>query len=111
MAPNDARRRQRQIMEEIAQLGFCLPGSVVGRTSRCGNPNCACRSDPDRMHGPYLSWTRKVGSKTVTRRLKPDQLERYQPWFDNTRRLRQLVAELETLSIQAAEQAEGWVQR
>ncbi|MGI8808861.1 MAG: DUF6788 family protein [Acidimicrobiales bacterium] len=108
MANSDAERRRRQITEELSRLGFCLPGSVVARTSRCGNPNCRCHADPDRMHGPYMSWTRKVGSKTVTRNLSPAQLECYQPWFNNTRRLRELVAELEALSIQAADEAEGW---
>ena len=51
----------------------------------------------------------EVEGKTVTRLLNPDQLERYQRGFDNARRLRQLIAELEALSLHAAEQAEGWV--
>lgn len=100
--------RRRQILDEIAQLGFCLPGSVVDRSSRCGNPNCHCHADPAHLHGPYRSWTRKVAGRTVTRRLTDDQLARYGPWFDNARRLRQLVNELETLSATAAEAAEGW---
>jgi hypothetical protein len=104
----DPNIRRRQILKEIAQLGFCLPGSVVDRTSRCGNPNCRCHADPAHRHGPYRSWTRKVAGKTVTRRLDDDQLARYGPWFDNARRLRQLVTELEMLSVQAAEDAEGW---
>lgn len=108
MPSSEAERRKRQITQEIARIGFCLPGSLVARTSRCGNPTCRCHSDADRMHGPYLSWTRKVGSKTVTRNLSADQLERYKPWFNNTRRMRELVAELEALSIQAADEAEGW---
>src|ERR1700738_3317305 len=89
-------RRQRQIMAEIAELSFCLPGSLVARKSRCGNPTCACHHDPD------LSWTRKVNGKTVTRKLSPTQAQRYQPWFDNARRLRDLTKELEGLSAQAA---------
>jgi hypothetical protein len=101
-------RRQRQIMAEIAELSFCLPGSLVARKSRCGNPNCACHHDPDRLHGPYLSWTRKVDGKTVTRKLSPTQAQRYQPWFDNARRLRELTKELEGLSARVAAKAEGW---
>ena len=95
-------------MAEIAELGFCLPGSLVARTSRCGTPSCRCHTDPDRLHGPYLSWTRKVGGKTVTRNLSAAQAERYQPWFNNAKRLRELTNELETLAIQAAATAEGW---
>jgi len=78
MPDNHADRRRREIVAEIAQLGFCLPGSVVDRTSRCGNPNCRCHADPAHRHGPYRSWTRKVAGKTVTRRLTDDQLLRYQ---------------------------------
>jgi hypothetical protein len=95
-------------MVEIAALGFCLPGSLVARTSRCGNPNCHCHSDPDRLHGPYLSWTRKVGGKTVTRNLSATQAERYRPWFDNAKRLRGLINELEGLSARVAAETEGW---
>jgi hypothetical protein len=104
----NAERRQRQIAEEIAGLGPCLPGSLVERTTRCGSPRCRCRSDPSQLHGPYPSWIRKVGAKTFTRTLSPAQLERYRPLFDNTKRLRELISELETLSAEAVEQAEGW---
>jgi hypothetical protein len=111
MRNDKAKARQRQIASDIAKLGFCLPGSLVQRTSRCGNPTCVCHTDPNRLHGPYRSWTRKVNGKTVTRNLSATQLERYQPWFDNARRLRELVAELEALSTELAEQAEGWCRK
>ena len=106
--PASTELRQRQITDEIAQLGLCLPGSLVERTTRCGSPRCRCHTDPSHRHGPYPSWIRKVGSRTVTRTLSPAQLDRYRPLFDNTRRLRELITELEALSAQAVEQAEGW---
>lgn len=92
----------------MAALGFCLPGSLVSRTSRCGSPNCRCHTDPDRLHGPYQSWTRKVAGKTVTRNLSAAQVERYRPWFENARRLRELISELEALSTRVVAEAEGW---
>jgi hypothetical protein len=107
-APVNAEQRQRQIADEIAQLGLCLPGSLVERTTRCGSPRCRCRSDPSHLHGPYPSWIRNTGARTVTRTLSPEQLERYRPLFDNTRRLRELISELQALSAQMVEQAEGW---
>jgi hypothetical protein len=108
MTSQQERGRQRQIMAEIAEIGFCLPGSLVTRTSRCGNRTCRCHTDPDRRHGPYLSWTRKVNGKTVTRNLSATQADRYRPWFDNAKRLRGLVTELERISAQIAIRAEGW---
>ena len=41
--------------------------------------------------------------KTVARLLTDDQLADCQTWFNNQRRLRSLVAELETLSLDIAD--------
>ena len=74
---------------------------------RCGNPNCRCRTQSPELHGPYVSWIRRSGGRPVTRKLTPEQEQRYRPWFDNARRLRELTRELEDLSLRAFEQAEG----
>jgi hypothetical protein len=44
----------------------------------------------------------------VTRRLTADQLARYEQWFENAKRIRALVAELEELSLSVAERDEDW---
>ncbi|MDQ2759630.1 MAG: hypothetical protein M3Y17_04110 [Actinomycetota bacterium] len=106
--PPPPEKRLAELLQRLATIGFCLPGSISTRRMRCGNPRCRCKADPPQLHGPYTYWTRKVGSRTVAQLLSAEQLERYQPWFENNRRLRQLVKELETLSIQAAQHAEGW---
>lgn len=92
-------RRRSKITAEIAALGLPLPGSLVQRRTRCGNPGCRCHADPPQLHGPYLTWTRKVDNKTVTRTLSPEQAEQLRPLLDNARRLRELVSELETLAL------------
>lgn len=63
------------------------------------------------LHGPYLSWIRKNDGRAITRKLTPEQEQRYRPWFDNARRLQQLIAELQAPSVQAIEDAEGWHNR
>jgi len=108
MTSRQARTRKRQILDEIARLDFCLPGSLVERTTRCSTPTCRCHRDPKFRHGPYPSWMRKVGAKTLTRTLSATQAERYRPWFDNTRRLKELVSELQALSVEVVGEAEGW---
>jgi hypothetical protein len=47
-----------------------------------------------------------VHGKTITRTLTNEQLARYQPWFDNNRRLKDLVAKLEIASLQAVKTAD-----
>jgi hypothetical protein len=106
-----AKRRQREIAAEIGKLGLCLPGSLVERRTRCGSDTCRCRNDPAQLHGPYPTWMRKVGSRTVTRTLDQSQREKYRPLFDNTKRLRELIDELEDLSVEVVENAEGWQRR
>jgi hypothetical protein len=103
LTPRRLQRRRAQITAEIAALGPPLPGSLVERRTRCGNPGCRCHADPPQLHGPYLSWTRKVNNRTVTRTLSTDQADRYRALIDNARRLRQLVAELENLAVQQVE--------
>jgi len=106
-----AKRRQREIVAEIAKLGLCLPGSLIERRTRCGSATCRCRNDPEQLHGPYPTWMRKVGSRTITRTLDQSQRERYRPLFDNTKRLRELITELEDLAVQVVDNAEGWQRR
>ncbi|MGH9127737.1 MAG: DUF6788 family protein [Acidimicrobiales bacterium] len=98
---------RRALAGQLAAIDGVLPGSVVLRHMRCGKPGCACKHDPPNLHGPYIQWTRTVDGKTVTRYLTQDQLARYQQWFDNARRLKEIVTKLEIASLHAVEQAEG----
>ena len=97
-----------EITARLADVSFALPGTVADRMTRCGHPGCRCHADPPQRHGPYHQWTRKIDGKTRTRLLTDDQLADYQPWFDNHRRLRELIAELEELSLAIAENDPRW---
>jgi hypothetical protein len=109
VSPTRAQRaRAARIAAELGSLGFALPGTLADRMTRCGHASCRCHADPPVLHGPYHQWTRKIGGKTVTRILTDDQLADYQPWFDNQRKLRALIAELETLSQVIADADPRW---
>jgi hypothetical protein len=108
-------KRQRAAIEriqaELGSIGPSLPGSVVVRTGRCGKPACKCHGDPPRLHGPFRSWTRKIAGKTVTRLLTEDQLDEYQAYFDNHKRLKELVHDLEDLSLTIVDRDPRWRSR
>ncbi len=97
-----------RIAQALAEIGFILPGTLTERPMRCGHANCRCHADPPALHGPYHQWTRKVAGKTVTRFLSDGQLTDYGDWFDNQRRLRALLAELEELSLAIVEADPRW---
>lgn len=97
-------RAQARIAQAMAEVGFALPGSLTVRAYKCGKPNCRCRADPPQLHGPYALWTRKIDNKTVTRRLTDDELAAYEPFFDNAKKLRALMAELQELTLKLLDQ-------
>src|SRR5690349_4300515 len=96
----DQQAARHRIATELAAAGFALPGTLTVRAYACGKPSCRCHADPPRLHGPYAEWTRKIGGKTVTRRLSPAELTEYQPLFDNAKKLRALLAELQDLTLE-----------
>ena len=106
--PAEVDAERRRIVAELGQLGFTLPGTITTRTVTCGRASCRCATDPDQRHGPYIQWSRTVKGRTVNKMLSVEQLERYQPWIDNQRRLRDLAKQLETLSMEAMRTAERW---
>ena len=92
-----------KIAAQLAAAGFALPGTLTIRAYACGKPNCRCHADPPRLHGPYAEWTRKISGKTVTRRLTPAELADWQPLFDNAKKIRALLAELQDLTLEIIE--------
>ena len=103
-SPDQQATRDR-IAAELAATGFALPGTLTVRAYACGKPGCRCHASPPRLHGPYAEWTRKIAGKTVTRRLTPRELAEYQPLFDNAKKLRALLAELQDLTLQIIEES------
>ena len=97
------RARAAAIAAELAATGLALPGTLIERHIRCGKPRCACHADPPVLHGPYWQWTRKAAGKTITRLVPHEQLDDYRQWLDNDRKLRALIAELETLTLAIAD--------
>ena len=101
-SPDQQAARDR-IATALAAAGFALPGTLTVRAYACGKPSCRCHADPPRLHGPYAEWTRKIGGKTVTRRLTPAELAEYQPLFDKAKKLRTLLSELQDLTLEIIE--------
>jgi hypothetical protein len=95
---------QAKIAAALGEVGFALPGTLSTQSYRCGKTNCRCHAEPPTLHGPYVQWTRKINNKTVTRRLSAEELSEYQQLFDNAKRLRGLVADLQALTLSLVEE-------
>jgi hypothetical protein len=60
-------------LAEAAQL--MVGGSLSEVTRRCGDPSCACASDPSRRHGPHLYLNYSSEGKTSSVYIPADQQE------------------------------------
>ena len=101
----NAEARRRAIIAEIDRLGITAPGSITTRSTRCQTPGCRCRAQPPHLHGPYPTWIRRIGGKTISRTLHPDEAARLKPLLAAHRQLRQLLDELQAVSAELAERA------
>jgi hypothetical protein len=52
-----------------------VQGSLSELTRRCGDPSCACATDPSRRHGPHLYLKFNAGGKTHSVYVLPEQAE------------------------------------
>src|ERR1700679_327414 len=91
-------QRFRQALQELQQLDYFLNETVLKRRMKCGGPQCACRRDPAKRHGPYFEWTYKVKGKTVNVKLSPQAAPLYQASAKQHRKLKIVLARLERLS-------------
>ena len=80
-----------KIKGELDRLGDLRPGSLSEQYNVCGNPNCRCKEDPSKRHGPYyqLSFTRKGRSRSKF--VKKPQLFEVKKQLKNYARLRSLI--------------------
>jgi hypothetical protein len=102
-----AEQRLHEVLDEMSHIGAVLPGSISERTTRCQRQGCHCRGDPVVLHGPYATWTWRLGGSPLTRTLTTDQSARLRRYSEAHRRLKQLVSELERLSLQLIAETEG----
>jgi hypothetical protein len=93
--------RYAQAKQELQDLGFIAQGTVQTRYKTCGQPGCICQSNPDKRHGPYYHWTRKVAGKTVSVTLTQEEANLYRSAIANGRKLDAAIRTLRQISARA----------
>lgn len=91
---------RRKLREQLRALSFApvMRGSVVERLRKCGRPNCACASDPERRHaGKYLSVN--LQGRTQALHLRPDDEQAVREATENYARLWKLIESLTALEL------------
>lgn len=97
------RLRYAELQRALAHVGFFRRGTLLERHMACAAPSCRCHADPPQLHGPYWQWTRKLRGKTVGNYLSAEQARLLQDWIANARRLDEILAEMQQLSLSITE--------
>ncbi|OGV64632.1 MAG: hypothetical protein A3K19_29845 [Lentisphaerae bacterium RIFOXYB12_FULL_65_16] len=89
----DAHRRA------LSKGGISVSGSLVRILRKCGRENCRCAQDPDARHPSHVL-TSKVKKKTKVVYVPVDMVEEVGNWVQDRRRIKRLLAEMDTLAEQ-----------
>jgi hypothetical protein len=74
----------------IRAQGPILPGSLsIAPKSQCGKPNCACKSNRAKWHGPYHRWTGFIAGKRTTKNISLKAAKECKRRINNYRALEQ----------------------
>ena len=90
------RRQIHAKIAAVAKVGICLPGTLVHKSRKCGNPKCACANGGP-LH-PACTVTSKVAGKTKAIYIPVDMIPEVETWVENHRRAKRLLKEIGVLA-------------
>ena len=71
-----------------------LAGCISMFKNKCGRPNCACKADPHKLHGPYYRWTGTINGKFTSRIITKELAEECRKRINNYKRLQKEIKKL-----------------
>jgi tRNA U34 5-methylaminomethyl-2-thiouridine-forming methyltransferase MnmC len=94
--------------DELAELSHLMVhGSLSEVTRQCGDPSCACATDPARRHGPHLYLKFTADAKAYSVYIPPEEQDALRQAHDAWRRFNsiaeQMAAENRQRLLQALE--------
>jgi len=92
--------RIQRIKERIAAIDRIHPGTLSRQYNVCGTPNCQCKADPPRKHGPYYQISFSWHGKSTSRFVKKKDLSRVKRQIKNYKRIRALTDEWIQLTME-----------
>jgi hypothetical protein len=90
-------RSKEALISEIGQAAESMvQGSLSELTRQCGDPTCACASDPARRHGPHLYLKFNAQGKTHSVYVPPEQGEAIKQAHGAWLRFQEIAVEIST---------------
>jgi hypothetical protein len=91
ISPSVAPTPVAELAAELSRPEPIRRGSLYERRMKCGQSACPCQQDPQAAHGPYFTLTQKVGGKTRSRYVAPQQIAMLRQQIEAGRQFRERV--------------------
>ena len=86
-------KKRNKLLSDISKIGPFIEGSITRPNRICGNPNCKCRSNPDKKHpAMYLTWKENKITKSLY--IPVAMWEEVELWNKNFKNLKQLIKKM-----------------
>src|SRR6201993_2978831 len=70
------RKQKQRLIDRLLRASESMVQGGLSETSRrCGNPNCVCSRDPQRLHGPHLYITYREDGKSRSLYVPPEHAD------------------------------------
>lgn len=99
----DLEKKYNSLKKQIMKIGYICIGSINTVYTKCGNSYCSCSKDETKKHGPYYLWTKKINGKTVSKRLSEKQMKVCRKFFNNNKRLKDVIEKMKDISVKIIE--------
>ena len=86
--------------KDLLSLAVVLKGSISKRWMTCGKPECNCRKDSTKRHGPYHWWTTKEKGRTKAILIPFSLLPEVESYLQNHKTAQAKIGRLYQLSEQ-----------
>ena len=96
-SPAQIRRMRDSRVARLASTRTFVAASLVQSARTCGNPNCRCASGEKHM-GFALTFKQEGRTRSVY--VPVDRVEEVRQWVEEHRRLKNLLSEISTLTIE-----------
>jgi len=87
-----------KLRKKLRKIEPFKKGSLNERWHTCGTPNCNCKKEPPKKHGPYNWLTWKKGGKTKSMLVPVLVLKEVKEMIENSKLFKKIIKELEEVS-------------
>jgi hypothetical protein len=78
---------QKIVSDSLINIDVVIPGRLRSVLMKCGKASCPCGDDPDKRHGPYFFWDRKVNGKLSSVSIPKELVPTFEQWIKNRKKL------------------------